>query len=112
MEKLKQMDPNDLAKIELDAKGQASLQGKTLPDGKLQKMLAARLAENPQLVVVLRPAPQTPYKDMTRVLALVQEADAERVVILPSSECSRATSRRGADPSARAQASAPAPRSW
>jgi beta-lactamase regulating signal transducer with metallopeptidase domain/biopolymer transport protein ExbD len=86
MEKLKQMDPNDLAKIELDAKGQVSWQGKTLPDGKLQKMLAARLAENPQLVVVLRPAPQTPYEDMTRVLALVTAADAQRVVILPVAE--------------------------
>jgi beta-lactamase regulating signal transducer with metallopeptidase domain/biopolymer transport protein ExbD len=83
MEKLKQMDPNDLAKIELDAKGQVSWDGKTLPDDKLQKTLVARLAENPRLVVVLRAAPQTPYKDMTRVLALVKATDAQRVVILP-----------------------------
>jgi beta-lactamase regulating signal transducer with metallopeptidase domain/biopolymer transport protein ExbD len=84
--KLNQIDPSDLAKIMVDAEGQASWDGKTLPDRRLQKMLAKRLSENPRLIVVLKADADTPYKDMTRVLAVVKEADARKVVIFPATE--------------------------
>ena len=68
-----------VADLTLAADGTLSLDGETVAAKALPRLLAARQAESPELVVRLSADEAVPYGEVARLLARVREAGVERL---------------------------------
>jgi len=69
-------NPDDVARVEMDADGRISLNGETIPLARLESELIATVRERPRTVVALRADASLPYREIVRVLDAIKSSGA------------------------------------
>jgi beta-lactamase regulating signal transducer with metallopeptidase domain/biopolymer transport protein ExbD len=81
METLEKLPDDLIVDVSISSNGGISVDGRKIDAGRLRGVIEERISETPATVVEIRNERATSYADFTRVLALVKEAGAERVVV-------------------------------
>ena len=80
-EKAKKLPKKDVLNINVNAKGEISVDGETIELAKMHDVTKKHLTMNPNLVISLRTEKDTKFTDYTHVLEVLKKAGATRILV-------------------------------
>ena len=81
MDRLDKIGRNDILELKQDENGQVRIDGKTIETADVSAVIEEWLYKNPLLIVAIQPLVTTPYEQFQLLLAAVQKAGADRVLV-------------------------------